>query len=251
MLSLLLLSLHADAAPAMDTAAGDVACFGPVPTAIVPLDGSADVPPATVPAVFVNVDCGSGDVTVTLTPDAGEPTSVVLTATATGVSWLPELTLAPDTNYVIEATQVDWGAVTSSFRTGSGGFTASGTPTVVIDGASMPADNDVASVAVTRTLVPDPAGAIYALLRDGVAVSQGVGSGSGVDSFFAEDGQEVCYAVTQYLGDGSVLATSDEACVTIEQDSSKTGCASVAGTPAAFATLVGLAAALATKRRRG
>lgn len=249
MLSLLLLSLHADAAPAMDT--GDVACFGPVPTAIVPLDGSADVPPATVPAVFVNVDCGSGDVTVTLTPDAGEPTSVVLTATATGVSWLPELTLAPDTNYVIEATQVDWGAVTSSFRTGSGGFTASGTPTVVIDGASMPADNDVASVAVTRTLVPDPAGAIYALLRDGVAVSQGVGSGSGVDSFFAEDGQEVCYAVTQYLGDGSVLATSDEACVTIEQDSSKTGCASVAGTPAAFATLVGLAAALATKRRRG
>lgn len=250
MLSLLLLSLHANAAPAMDTAAGDVACFGPVPTAIVPVDGSADVPPATVPAVFVTVDCGSGPITVTLTPDAGEPTSVVLTPSATGVNWLPELTLAPDTHYVVEATQVDWGSITSSFRTGAGGFTVSGTPTVAVDGATLPADNDVASVAVTRTLVPDPAGAVYALLRDGVQVSQGVGSGTGVDSFFAEDGQEVCYAVTQYLGDGSVLATSAEACATVEQEASKTGCASVPGAPAALATLVGLAATLATKRRR-
>lgn len=250
MLSLLLLSLHAEAAPVMDTAEADAACFGPVPTDIVPLDGSADVPPATVPAVFVNVDCGSGAITVTLTPDAGEPVTVELTPTATGLNWLPELSLAPDTNYVLEATQVDWGTLTSSFRTGNGDFSVSGTPSLAIDGASLPADSDVATVALTLALAPDPAGAIFALVRDGVEVSQGVGDGSSVDSFFAEDGQEVCYAVTQYLGDGSVLATSPEACVTLEQDPGKTGCASVGATPATFAALAGLAAVLATKRRR-
>ncbi len=252
MLSLLLLSRLANAAPAMDTASGDVFCYGAYPTDLVPQDGSEDVPPATVPAMLVNADCGASDITVTLTPDAGPATTLVVSPSTTGVYWLSALVLAPDTTYVLTATQVDFGALSSTFRTGSDGFAVSGAPGLVIDGASLPADSDVASVAVTRTLVPDPAGAIFTLLRDGVAITSGLGNGSTVDSFYAEDGQEACYAVTQYLGDGSELGTSPEACVTLVKDAptSKTGCASASAAPSAIAALAGLGAALATRRRR-
>ncbi len=227
LISALLLAnvLHASAkaAPAMDMAP----CYGAYPTAVTPTDGKNGVSPSTIPATIIDVSCGSGSITATLTPDSGAPTSVTFEATTGGIVWLTDLPLAADTNYTLAVTGSDayMGGVTSAFSTGSDPLEAiSGTPSVSVDGATLTIDG-YATVVLNAAPVADPNGAYPAfdLLRDGEFV---VGSISGttvlVDDFSGEDGQEVCYSLRQYNADSSVYATSEEDCVELVMD--KAGC---------------------------
>ncbi len=248
MLSLLLLLPPAFAAPAMDTGSSqDMACFGPYPTAIIPRDGSTDVSPATVPAVLVNVDCDLGDLTVTLTPDSGPASTMTLSPDHSGVIWLTDLALEPDATYTLTVGATDWGSMSSTFYTGHAPIAVTGAPSVTVHGSSLAA-NGAASVSVEVQLAVDPAGAVYTLSRDREPLRTGVDSGAVVDSFIGEDDQEVCYTVTQFLGDGSVLGTSPESCVTLGLIDVKSGCSTAPGAAGLAPALGALLALLGLRR---
>lgn len=207
--------------------AGAAPCYEAYPTAVTPTDGSNNVSPSTIPAMTVDVSCGSGSITATLTPDSGAPTTVTLDVSTAGIVWLTDLPLAADTNYTLAVTGSDasLGGVTSVFSTGSDPLeTLSGTPSVTVDGATLTLDG-YATVVVNAAPVADPNGAYPAfdLLRDREVVG---GSISGttvlVDDFSGEDGQEVCYSVRQYYADGSWYETSGEDCVDLVMD--QAGC---------------------------
>lgn len=255
MLSLLLLA-PAFAAPMQDTASAgmDAApCYGAYPTDIVPLDGSGNVSPATVPAVFVNADCGAGALTVMLSAGADDAWTTTLPADHTGLYWLTDITLVADRTYVLSVSAADWGTLTSTFHTGSGPISVTGVPTLSIVGSHLQDGGSNAAVSLQIGLVPDPSGAIYSLSRDGAVVSAGIGSGTVIDGFRGEDGQEVCYTVTQLLGDGSALGTSTESCVTLLQggtDVTKSGCSTGGGSAALIPALGALFALLGVRRNR-
>ena len=202
-------------------------CYEAYPTAVTPTDGSNNVSPSTIPAITVDVSCGSGSITAKLTPDSGAPTTVTLDVSTAGIVWLTDLPLAADTNYTLAVTGSDayTGGVTSVFSTGSDPLeTLSGTPSVTVDGATLTLDG-YATVVVNAAPVADPNGAYPAfdLLRDREVVG---GSISGttvlVDDFSGEDGQEVCYSMRQYYADGSWYETSGEDCVDLVMD--QAGC---------------------------
>lgn len=254
MLSLLLLA-PAFAAPMQDTASGmDAApCYGAYPTDIVPLDGSGNVSPATVPAVFVNADCGAGALTVMLSAGADDAWTTTVPVDHTGLYWLTDITLVADRTYVLSVSAEDWGTLTSTFHTGSGPISVTGVPTLSIVGSHLQDGGSNAAVSLQIGLVPDPSGAIYTLSRDGAVVSAGIGSGTVIDGFRGEDGQEVCYTVTQVLGDGSELGTSTESCVTLLQggtDVTKSGCSAVGANTALLPALGALLALLGVRRNR-
>jgi len=210
-------------------AAGSAAapCYEAYPTAAMPADGSNNVSPSTIPATVIDVSCGYGSVTASLTPDSGTTTSVTFEAITGGIVWLTDLPLAPDTNYTLTVTGPDasLGSITSVFSTGSDPIEPiSGTPSVTVDGATLTIDG-YATVVLNAAPVADPNGAYPAfdLLRDREVV---VGSINGttvlVDDFSGEDGQEVCYSLRQYNADGSWYETSEEDCVELVMD--QAGC---------------------------
>ncbi len=231
LLSALLLAhvLHASAiaAPAMDMAP----CYGAYPTAATPADGSNNVSPSTIPATVIDVSCGSGSITATLTPDSGAPTSVTFEATAGGIVWLTDLPLAAESTYTLTVTGSDayMGGVTSVFSTGSDPLEPiSGTPSVTVDGATLSVDG-YATVALNAAPVADPNGAYpsFDILRnDAVAVGSLSGSTFLFDGFNGADGQTVCYSLRQYNADSSVYATSEPDCVQLvmDEDLSQAGC---------------------------
>ena len=231
LLSALLLSQAlystAIAAPAMDMAP----CYGAYPTAVAPADGKNGVSPSTIPATVIDVSCGSGSITATLTPDSGAPTSVTFEATTGGIVWLTDLPLAADTSYTlaIEGADPYMGGVTSVFSTGSDPLSPlTGVPTLTVDGASL-STQGYAAVTVDAFPVADASGAFpkFDVLRDGTAVASSInGTTFLFDGFNGADGQTVCYSLRQYNADSSVYATSQEDCVELvmDEDTSHAGC---------------------------
>jgi hypothetical protein len=207
------------------------ACYGAYPTAVTPRDGTNSVSPSAIPATTIDVSCGSGSITATLTPDSGAPTSVTMDVSTGGVVWLSELTLEADTSYTLSVTPSDpyMGGLTSVFSTGSAPLDAlTGTPSVSVDGATLTVDG-YATVTLNAAPVADPSGSqpAYDLLRDGNIVAGSIaGTTFFADSFSGEDGQEVCYSIRQYNADSSVYATSEEDCVELvmDEDTSHAGC---------------------------
>ena len=206
-------------------------CYGGYPTAAMPEDGSNIVSPKTIPAVTVNVSCGSGSITATLTADAGAPTSVTLDVHSTSIVWLTDLPLAADTSYTlaIEGEDADMGGLTSVFSTGSDPLSPlTGVPSLTVDGASL-STQGYAAVTLDAFPVADPSGAfpMFDVLRDGNAVAGSInGTTFFLDAFQSADGQEICYSVRQYNADSSVYATSEEDCVELvmDEDTSQAGC---------------------------
>lgn len=222
MITLLLLGL----APAL----ADVApCSGPYPTALMPVDGSADVPAATVPA-FLVYPCATGSVQVTLTADTGDVQTTSVDVAATEIYWLPELVLTADTSYVLEATGADGQSLRSAFSTGTGELTPlDGAPSVEIVGSWLGGEGPNATVSLTVLPSPDVAGAVWSLARDGAQIHYGVdGPVSLVDAFEGYDEQEICYRVDQYQGHPSVVESSSETCVVLtkkaDPEVAKSGC---------------------------
>lgn len=231
LLSTLLLSQAlystAIAAPAMDMAP----CYGAYPTTVTPRDGTNSVSPSTIPATVIDVSCGSGSITATLTPDSGAPTSVTFEATAGGIVWLTDLPLAAETTYTLTITGSDpyMGGVTSVFSTRVDPLDAlTGTPSVSVDGATLTVDG-YATVTLNAAPVADPNSAYpsFDILRnDAVVVGSLSGSTFLFDGFNGADGQTVCYSLRQYNADSSVYATSQEDCVELvmDEDTSQAGC---------------------------
>lgn len=252
LLSVLLPSVAA-AAPMMDTG---VACYGPVPDELVPIDGSVGVSPLAIPAMLAYADCGDGEIQVTLTPNAGPATATTVAVADDGIYWLTDLTLSANTAYVLTATDGASNTMVSTFATGDGALpTLSGVPSIAITGSTLAADGPEASVSLELSLVPDPFGAVFTLSRDGSPVLSGVNDPTSVvDSFGGSDGQEVCYSVRQFNADGTPYATSVETCVYLAADVGDKvhGCSTSGGAGVGSILIgAGLLLSLARGRRHG
>lgn len=216
-------------------------CDGPVPTAVAPADGGSDVSPDSVPAVLVDASCGAGDIDLVWGVNDIVPVDSVLHVDQTGIQWLPDLDLVADTSYSLQAsTSYYWGA-SATFFTGSGPLPdVTGAPALTITGSQRA--RGVTTVSLNVAVAPDSTSGLYEVRRDGTVFTSGIGDGTVVDSLEAERGDELCYTVTQYLADSTVLGTSDEACVTVK------GCSTTGAAPSASFAL--LAAALIRRGRR-
>ena len=222
-----------------------------------PADGSVGVSPDAIPALLVG-DCGGGDFTVTLTPDAGEPVVQELETSTTGIWWLSELTLAADTHYTLAIAEAWSGdATTSNFSTGSAppeGVT--GAPDLSITGWEVGGRHRggaLYTVALDPGLVSDPAGAPWQLRRDGEVTQVGVDGTTMVESFWGGRVEDHCWSVTQYRADSTVVGESDDACDTMRLHGCATtgaGSTSVGLIAAAIATLLGRAPRRGSTRAR-
>lgn len=214
-------------------------CDGPVPFAVAPADGSADVSPSSVPAVLVDVSCNTGDIDLVWGVNDVAPADSVLHVDLPGIQWLTDLDLVADTSYSLQATNHQ--SVTTTFLTGSGPLPdVTGTPALTITGSQRA--RGVTTVSLDISTVPDSTSGLYEVHRGGTVFTSGIGDGTVVDSLEAERGDELCYTVTQYLADSTALGTSDEACVTVK------GCSTTRTPPSASFAL--LAAALIRRGRR-
>lgn len=208
-------------------------CDGPEPIAIAPADGGSDISPDSVPAVLVDASCGSGDIDLVWSVNDIAPVDSVLPVDHTGIQWLTDLDLVADTSYSLQATNHQ--SVSTTFFAGSGPLPdVTGTPDLTITGSQRA--KGVTTVSINVAVAPDSTSGLYEVRRDGTVFTSGIGDGTVVDSFEAERGDEVCYTVTQYLADSTVLGTSDQSCVTVK------GCSTTGTAPSASFAL--LAAAL-------
>ncbi len=220
------------AVPAQDTGSGEDVdmCTPAHPTLLLPLDGSNNVSPDVLPAVLVDAECGAGDIQLLLTAADGVAVAFTLHAEVSGLQWVPELPLAADTHYTFSAATPDWGEVHSLFSTGNEGLPPlSGSPSLTIAGSELLGGH--ATVSLQIEPVVDPSGAAYRVDRGSVLIGWGVDPRTMVDAFEGVAGDEICYTLTQFRGDGSEWATSDPACVTLEAEEeeteSKSGCSTV------------------------
>lgn len=225
------------------TAAADMGmardCWGPEPVGVAPSDGGSDISPDSVPAVLVDASCGLGDVDLVWSVNDIVPVDSVLSVDHTGIQWLTDLDLVADTSYSLQAT--NYQRVTTTFLTGSGPLPdVTGAPALTITGSQRA--RGITTVSVEVAVAPDSTSGLYEVHRGGTVFTSGIGDGTVVDSLEAERGDELCYTVTQYLADSTVLGTSDEACVTVK------GCSTTGTAPSASFAL--LAAALIRRGRR-
>lgn len=214
-------------------------CDGPEPTAVAPADGGSDVSPDAVPALLVDANCGTGDIDLVWSVNDIAPVDSVLHVDHHGIQWLPDLDLVADTSYSLQATNHQ--SVSTTFLTGSGPLPdVTGAPALTITGSQRA--RGITTVSLDVAVAPDSTSGLYEVRRDGTVFTSGIGDGTVVDSLEAERGDELCYTVTQYLADSTVLGTSDKACVTVK------GCSTTGTAPSANFAL--LAAALIRRGRR-
>lgn len=215
-------------------------CDGPEPIAVFPADGSSDVSPSSVPAVLVDASCDTGDIDLVWGVNDVVPVDSVLHVNQTGIQWLTDLDLVADTSYSLQASTSTSG-VSTTFLTGSGPLPdVGGTPDLLVTGSQRA--RGVTTVSLDVAVAPDSTSGLYEVHRGGPVFTSGIGDGTVVDSLEAERGDELCYTVTQYLADSTVLGTSDTACVTAK------GCSTTGTAPSASFAL--LAAALIRRGRR-
>ncbi len=222
--------------PAATQAAFYAECASVEITALVPIDGSQGVSPEAVPYMIADTACGTGTVRATLSDADGTTQTMDLEILFGGLYQLDGFILEPNATYTLFA-----GRISAAFETGEGPVQSlEGHPSVTITGSDL--EGQSASVGLHITTAPDPFGAPFTLSREGELILTGVDDQTFVDSFSSKNHVEWCYALNQYLGDGSALS-GDETCVELTRAGCSTGGGGVSMTWA-----LGLMAVLGRRR---